>query len=156
MRRRSFSNKSTLKFSVLLGCLILFACTDPISPDRENTDKLPKATAGPWEPAAGDEKRVRGEVFLDEIDLVELESDIPKFVLRISGALPTPCHEIRVTESEPDESDLIQIEVYSLIDPDEVCIQVLEPFEVIVPVSSYNKGISQVIVNGQVIGNKKP
>jgi hypothetical protein len=99
---------------------------------------------------------VRGEVFLDKTDIVILESDIPKFVLRISGALPTPCHNIRVIVSEPDDRNNIQVDVYSLSDPDEICIQVLEPFETIVPLGIYTSGEFQVVVNGKEIGEIKP
>jgi hypothetical protein len=99
---------------------------------------------------------VRGEVFLDKTDIVALESDIPRFVIRISGALPTPCHNIRVIVSEADDNNNIQVEVYSLSGPDEICIQVLEPFEIIVPLGVYTSGEYQVVVNEKGIGEIKP
>ena len=79
-----------------------------------------------------------------------------RFVIRISGALPTPCHNIRVIVSEADDNNNIQVEVYSLSDPNEICIQVLEPFEIIVPLGVYTSGEYQVVVNEKGIGEIKP
>lgn len=139
-----------------LGCILLSTCIGPKSPDLGTQTPPPESTPAPWEPTSGDNDLVRGEVFLDKTDIVILESDIPKFVLRISGALPTPCHNIRVIVSEPDDRNNIQVDVYSLSDPDEICIQVLEPFETIVPLGIYTSGEFQVVVNGKEIGEIKP
>ncbi len=144
--------QNLIKYCIPLGCLILSACTGSISPDTGTNNT---STPAPWEPSAGDENQVRGAVFIDKTDIVVLESDTPKFVLRISGALPTPCHEVRVVVSEPDDMNNIQVEIYSLTSPDEICIQVLEPFETIVPLDVYLNGKYQVLVNGEVIGEIK-
>ena len=150
--------QNLIKYCIPLGCLclIISACAGSFSPDTGTNTAPPKSTPAPWEPKAGDKNRVRGEVFLDKTDIVVLESDTPKFVLRISGALPTPCHEIRVAVSDPDDMNNIQVEVYSLTDPDEICIQVLEPFDTTIPLGVYTTGEYQVIVNGEVIGEIKP
>lgn len=148
--------QNLIKYCIPLGCLILSACTGSISPDTGTNNASPKSTPAPWEPTAGDKNRVRGEVFLDKTDIVVLESDTPKFVLRISGALPTPCHEIRVAVSDPDDMNNIQVVVYSLTDPDEICIQVLEPFETTVPLGIFTTGEYQVVVNGKEIGKINP
>lgn len=148
--------QNLIRYCLPLGCILLSACTGSISPDLGTHTTPPKSTPAPWEPTAGDKNLVRGEVFLDKIEIVALESDIPRFVLRISGALPTPCHNIRVIVSEADDNNNIQVEVYSLSDPNEICIQVLEPFEIIVPLGVYTSGEYQVVVNEKGIGEIKP
>ena len=110
----------------------------------------------PWEPAPGDENLSRGEAFVEEMDILVLESFPPQFVLNLAGSLPTPCHQLRVEVSEPDEQDRIQVEVYSLIDPNEVCIQVLEPFEANINLGSFESGTYSVWVNGQQAGEIAP
>lgn len=148
--------QNLIRFCIPLGCILLSACLGSNSPDLGTHTTPPQSTPAPWEPEAGDNNLVRGEVFLDKTDIVVLESDIPKFVLRISGALPTPCHNIRVVLSEADDNNNIQVDVYSLADPDAICIQVLEPFETIVPLGIYTSGEYQVVVNGKNIGEIKP
>lgn len=148
--------QNLIRYCFPLGCILLSACTGLISPDLGTNTTPPKSTPAPWDSTAGDKNLVWGEVFLDKTDIVVLESDTPKFVLRISGALPTPCHKIRVIVSMPDDMNNIQVDVYSLSDPDEICIQVLEPFETIVPLGVYTNGEYQVVVNGKEIGEIKP
>ncbi|MES0359393.1 MAG: hypothetical protein ABUK20_00635 [Anaerolineales bacterium] len=148
--------RNLFRFCIVLGCILLSACLGSYSPDLGTHTTPPQSTPAPWEPTAGDNNLVRGEVFLDRTDIVILESDIPKFVLRISGALPTPCHNIRVVVSEADDRNNIQVDVYSLAAPDEICIQVLEPFETMVPLGVYTSGEFQVVVNGKEIGEITP
>ena len=148
--------QNLIRFCIPLGCILLSACIGSSSPDLGTHTIPPRSSPAPWEPTAGDNNLVRGEVFLDKTDIVALESDIPRFVLRISGALPTPCHNIRVIVSEADDNNNIQVEVYSLSDPDEICIQVLEPFEIIVPLGVYTSGEYQIVVNEKGIGEIKP
>lgn len=106
----------------------------------------------PRTPIPGEEDMNRGEVFIDQSDILILESYPPQFVLHIVGSLPTPCHHLRAVVSEPNEQKQIQIEVYSLVDPDEICAQMLEPFDSRIPLGSYEPGKYTVIVNGVSVG----
>jgi hypothetical protein len=126
---------------------------DPDSPVVSPTDPTgEEPVQAPWEPAAGDEALTRGEAFVEGTDILILESFPPQYLLQLSGSLPTPCHQLRVEVSEPDEENRILVEVYSLVDPDEVCIQVLEPFEANVPLGSFESGSYTVLVNGEQVG----
>ena len=62
------------------------------------------------------------------------------------------CHELRVVIGEPDAGKMIDIEVYSVTDPDAVCAQVVEPVEVSIPLGSFPAGHYTVRVNGQEAG----
>ena len=148
--------QNLIRFCIPIVCIFLSACLGSYSPDLGTHTTHPQSTLAHWEPTAGDNNLVRGEIFLDKTDIVILESDIPKFVLRISGSLPTPCHNIRVVVSEAVDRNNIKVEVYSLSDPEEICIQVLEPFETMVPLGVYTSGEYQVVVNGKEIGELKP
>jgi hypothetical protein len=101
---------------------------------------------------AGDDKLIRGEVTISEKELQVQENEPDQYVLFLSGTLPTPCHQLRVTISEPDEKNQIDVDIYSVVDPAEICIQVLEPFEANIPLGSYPSGEYSVFVNGQSVG----
>ena len=108
-----------------------------------------------WKPSPGDENLKRGQVFLDKTEILTMESFPPQFMLHIKGALPTPCHKLRVEVGKPDEQNRIDVEVYSLSDPNEVCIQVLQAFDENIPLGSYPSGTYTVYVNGEKVGELK-
>jgi hypothetical protein len=110
------------------------------------------ASTQPWEPQPGDDKLQRGNVYLDSQQILTLESFPPQFMLELKGNLPTPCNKLRVKVNPPDANQQIQVEVYSLADPAEICIQVLEAFQVSVPLKDLAGGTYQVLVNQQPAG----
>ncbi len=103
-------------------------------------------------PATGDEKLQRGNVFIDATEVLLLESYPVQVNLQLTGNLPTPCHQLRVIVSEPDEQNRIQIEAYSITDPNVICTQVLEPFDVRVSLGDFTEGEFSVWVNGEQVG----
>jgi hypothetical protein len=110
-----------------------------------------------YAPQPGDEQLDRATVFVEGYDILTLESFPPQFVLHLTGNLPTPCHELRAVVSEPDNSRTINVELYSLSDPNTLCIQVLAPFEANIALGSYSDGSYPVMINGeQVVGEIKP
>ena len=105
-----------------------------------------------WKPKTGDSQLDRGEAFINQSELITMESYPPQFALLISGALPSPCHALRVEVEEPDDEDQVVVNLYSVVDPQEVCVQVLEEFEVNVPLGTPPPGTYLVILNGEEIG----
>jgi len=86
-----------------------------------------------------------------------LESFPPQFRLNLKGVLPTPCHKLRVQMPAPDDQNRIQVEVYSVVDPLMICIQVLQEFEVSIPLENLPAGqIYAVWVNGVQVGEVNP
>lgn len=111
---------------------------DPLPPPQNSLDPKP-----------GDGNLVRGPVYLRETQIYVLESYPMQVRLELKGDLPTPCHQLRAGVSEPDSQDRIHVELYSLVEPDLACIQVLEPFEVTVSLGSFTGGSYTVWVNGE-------
>jgi hypothetical protein len=103
------------------------------------------AACGPAGPA-------RGNVYLDSTEIVLRESYPVQAVLLIRGSLPTPCHELKVEVSSPDTQNRIWVDVYSVSDPSQVCIQVLEPFEETAELGRFTQGSFSVWVNGEPVG----
>lgn len=103
-----------------------------------------------------DSQMIRGNVFIKGKDLLVLESFPPQFVLQLTGSLPTPCHQLQVEVSKPDDQNNIKVEVYSITDPDRICIQVLKPFEKNIPLGSFSSGKYSVLLNGEKVGEISP
>lgn len=98
--------------------------------------------------------KVRGNVYINNIDIVIMESYPIQVALTIDGELSTPCNEFVSSVSDPNANNEIHIELYSVSDPDEICIQVLEPISVNVsiPMGEAPDGIYTIWVNGEKIG----
>lgn len=103
-------------------------------------------------PQAEDSKFTRGEVYIDSTDLLIMESYPVQIALVLKGNLPTPCNQLRVVANPPDEQNQIEVEVYSVIDPEQMCVQVLEPFEANLNLGSFPTGHYTVRVNGEMVG----
>jgi len=108
-----------------------------------------------YAPAPGDDKLHRGNVFIEESGIIFLESLPVQVRLQLLGNLPTPCHQLRAIVSPPDDQHRIQVEIYSLTDPEKVCTQVLQPFNATIPLGGFIEGSFLVYVNGGEVGSFK-
>lgn len=134
---------SILLISILSGC-----APSPDSPVSSDSPSRPSQSD--YLPSPTDGSLVRGEVHLDSVDLLTLESFPLQFTLVLNGNLPTPCHELRIAVSPPDAENKILVDVYSVTNPDEICTQMLEPFEVNFQLGSLPSGTYSLWVNGKM------
>ena len=111
-----------------------------------------EAPANALEPKPGDENLTRGNVFIQEFGLMIRESFPPQVSLAFSGELPTPCHQLRAVVSAPDEENKIIADVYSVVDPNMICTQVLKPFEANMDLGTFPTGHYTVWINGEMAG----
>jgi hypothetical protein len=107
-----------------------------------------------YEPQPGDEDLKRDDVTLDlaSSQLMVTATEPAQANVTLSGTLPDPCHFLRVVVTPPDNSDTINIEVYSLVDPNTACITKVESFTASIPLGSYSSGVYTVMVNGGRLG----
>ncbi len=131
--------------------------TPPPAMDTPVTSPGETASAGeaersPVDPLPNESKMARGNVFVDESGVILMESFPVQAALLVSGSLPTPCHELKATVSEPDKENNIYVELYSLTDPNMACIQMIEQFETSIPLGSYSSGSYTVYLNGDEVG----
>jgi hypothetical protein len=108
--------------------------------------------SGPFSPQLGDAGLSIGNVYLDSAELLILESFPIQVNLYISGNLPPPCEQLRVKVNDPDSSNRIYIEIYSVSNPDTMCVQVLQPFDTNISLGSFTPGPYKVYLNGEMIG----
>lgn len=111
------------------------------------------ATSEPGPTATPDpSERQRGPVYVDRHEVLVLESYPVQLVLHVVGNAPTPCHEVLWDVEGPDSEGSIRVDLYSEADPNEACIQVLESFEVRIPLGSFTSGNLSVWLNGEAAG----
>lgn len=124
-----------------------------VTPNDGNFTTLPEGgTSGSFSPKFGDAGLSIGNAYLDSSELLILESYPIQVNLYISGNLPTPCSQLRVKVNDPDMEKRIYIEVYSVSDPDKMCVQVLQPFDTNISLGSFSPGHYKVYVNGELSG----
>ena len=105
-------------------------------------------------PQPGDESLSRSiaTVEMQDSELVILESYPVQVVAILRGYMPNPCHQLRAEVGTPDDQNKVQVEVYSVVDPNMICTEVIEPFEVRLPLGSYQGAKYQFFVNGELLG----
>ena len=151
--------KNLIVISVVLVLVLLFSACSPDAnlnnPNRpvSSNDPIP-VEPGNGTGGSGDDGKLVGNVYLTEMQLMIMESYPVQVAVSISGDLPTPCNELRYSVAEPDAENQIFIEVYSVSTPDEICIQVLDPFSenISIPVQDLPDGSYTVFVNLELVG----
>ena len=126
----------------------------PGNPDNPTSSDQPPGTnpyPSPLYPIPGEDKMTRGEITFDSTDILVAESFPPQITLVVKGSLPTPCHQLRATLSHPDAQNRIHIELYSLTDPEEICAQVIQPYETHIPLGGYMDGKYTIWLNGEQV-----
>jgi len=98
----------------------------------------------PYSPQDSDADMNKEQAYVESVSWNE-ETE----TLTISGNLPTPCNQPRVAVSL--EAKQINLEVYSLSAKDNVCAQVLEPFEINLVLKNYEVEKYPIFVNGEKI-----
>jgi len=154
--------------AMILMVFLLSACAPPASGEPTQTP-TPAQTAdpngipgtsnedegsipSPLEPLPNEENMVRGNVFIDNLEVLLLESFPIQAALQIQGSLPTPCHNLRADVNWSEGEPRIDVDLYSLAGPDAICVQVLEPFDTNISLGSFPEGEYTVWVNGEQVG----
>ena len=140
-----------IRIAGTLLLLLLFSACAPVETSATPTPEFPPPPQ-PYVPQPGDDLMARGEFYLDNASLLIMESYPLQINLQVTGNLPTPCHHLRVTVAPPDQDGRINVEVFSVADPNALCAQVLEPVDTSIPLGSFPPGHYSVWVNGQLAG----
>jgi hypothetical protein len=125
--------------------VLLSACGGGADQPVDSTTPTTSTTAPPEIPDDA------GPVFVDTTDILLMESFPVQVALHVTGSLPTPCHQ-PVWEVE-DDGSTIAVRLASVIEPDVICAQVLEPFDVSIPLGDFESGTRVVTLNGDEIGD---
>lgn len=104
----------------------------------------------PTESAPGGSMQ-QGPVYVDQVELVMLESFPVQVRLILHGSLPNPCSKFGWQVKEPDAEGRIQVQAYSLQETDLACIQVLQPMQETIPLGAFTTGSFSVWLNGEQV-----
>ncbi len=149
-------------FTMIIVSVILVACTpvvintptttdDPTMNNPVSSDDSTPPPSGDFLPSPADSKLRRDTANLESTELLTLESYPLQFTLVLNGNLPTPCNHLRIAASPPNAQNKIEVDVYSVIDPNTMCTEVIQPFEVNFPLGSFPTGHYTLWINGQQI-----
>jgi hypothetical protein len=150
-----------MKFQILIVLLLLAASCAPQSTSESDTSvtspsgenmSTDEPILNPFAPQSDDGDLSRGNVYIEETNLLIRESSPPRISLVIKGNLPTPCNQLRAKIGAPDAENKIEVELYSVSNPDRACAQVLKPFEESIDLGTFPLGHYTVWVNGEVAG----
>lgn len=156
--------KRLLVLSIILG-LWLTACGGANVPDDDTQPQQNEESKEPiivkpgddllGDPDSGQAEWLRENALVQNAQLIVMESYPIQVTLEIEGELPTPCHRLMVHFNEPDSDNKLEVEVYSLVHPSEICIQVIEPFSerISFPTEIIGFGSYSVFVNGTFVGS---
>lgn len=148
MKTSSLPLALSILLAVLTGCSLVSTSSTVPSPSPSS---MPPSS---YEPQPDDAKLERGQVLLDlESSRVVIRESLPAQVsLILNGSLSTPCHKLRIVVTPADPQKEIRLEIYSVFDPKEVCITLVQPFNATIPLGSYSGGHYTVYVNDQLAG----
>jgi hypothetical protein len=137
--------------------LIVSPLEDDAYPAPEGLEPSPVPIGNEaYAPAPGDEDMIRSDVLVEGMSFRKGGSDSDEYFLDINGSLRNPCYELRIVVLPPNEESRIDVDVYSVLSPNSVCTQVLEPFEASVSLGTYTGGQYPVWVNDEMVGEIQP
>jgi hypothetical protein len=107
-----------------------------------------------YEPQLSDADLSQGEIFLEleSSQIIIMESFPIQVVAVVNGNLPDPCHLLRIQVTAAGADNRINIDIYSLVDPNITCTTDLQPFTANIPLGTYAGGQFSVYVNGDLLG----
>ncbi len=156
-----------MMLALILLSALLSGCADGAAQMPPKPSPLPRGTeAGPDtpvtsetsaprpQPPVSEEGMIKEKAFVDSAEVLVMESDPPQIRVLVNGNAPTPCHFPKMVINPPDSRGRIEVEVYTLVNPDMICTQVLAPFVLneTVDMQDQASGKYSVIVNGKAIG----
>lgn len=137
----------SLVWITLVGTL-LGACTSESSATPIPLNPQEKT---PYAPQPGDGTMIRGDAEIVSASVLMAESYPPRISVSLAYWLPTPCYRLRVSISQPDSQNRIQLEIYGLAPRDKPCtlMALLTPQETNIYLGSIPTGHYSVWVNGE-------
>ncbi len=125
----------------------------PGEPLNSSASAYPAPETG-YEPQPGDAGLVRGVVQIEKADsgLVVTEGSPVQVDLHLAGSLPNPCHQLRVVMQTNVEQKRVDLEIYSVVDGNLACTEVIQALDVTLPLGKFSAGIYSVYINGELLG----
>ena len=136
--------------SILLFVLFTFlaaACGPKPTPATLHFDN-------PYAPQPGDSNLMAGDIRIDSSSVFLAESQPPQVMVNFAYFQPTPCYQLRVESSGPNEQNQINLKAYAVAEKDKPCalMALATPLQASLNLGSFPKGHYTVLLNGNQIG----
>jgi hypothetical protein len=137
-------------FVALFGVFLVACASQPTATPAP----VPPQGNNPYAPQPGDEAMTRGDAEIISSSVLMEGSSPPQISVPLAYRLPTPCHQLRVSISQPDSQNRIKLDVYGLAPKDKPCnlMALNTPLETNIGLGSFLTGHYSVWVNGQQAG----
>ncbi len=120
-------------------------------PNPATTEQNAIGSSFPVEP--NDQAMAQNKFFIDSASLKPNSTHPDWTDLMVEGSLPTPCNLPRVVVSPPDSQNKIVVNAYSVIPKDQICNQMIQPFNGRIAIlGGYPSGTYTVVVNDKTAG----
>jgi hypothetical protein len=105
----------------------------------------------PYAPQPADGKLNRDTVEMVKTEAATQQNNPSKVELKVFFFLPTPCDQFRINVSQPGADKRINVEVYSLMKPNQACalMRLSTPIEADLNLAGLSTGHYSVFVNGE-------
>ena len=141
----------------LLLILILSACAAQPTQEPTPTISVPfvlKQEENPYAPRPEDLGMKQDGVILTSLSLSERYDLTPiRPELHVLGSMPSVCSELRIKVNPPNTEYQVNIEAYSVVDPEQNCENVFQQVDTTILLGAYSPGQYQVLVNDSYVGD---
>ena len=136
--------------SFVLVVLLLAAC----APNAASTETPLFQMNNPYAPQPGDSDLMADDITIDSASVSMAKSEPPQLMVSFSYFQPTPCHQLRVEASKPNEQNQINLKAYAVVEKDKPCtlMALATPLRASLNLGSLANGHYTVLLNGDQIG----
>lgn len=134
-------------FVLLLVLVFVSACGAKATPAALEFDN-------PYAPQSSDSNLMAGDITVDSASVFMTKSQPPQLMINFAYFQPTPCYQLRVEVSGPDDQKQINLKAYAVAEKDKPCalMALSTPLKADLNLGSLPKGHYTVVLNGNQIG----
>jgi len=148
LRRRKMKSLKRI-FALLFVLVFLSACGSKVA-----ATPFALQFDNPYAPQSGDSNLMAGDITVDSASVFMAESQPPQLMVNFAYFQPTPCYQLRVEVSDPDDQNQINLKAYAVAEKDKPCtlMALSTPLQASLNLGSLPQGHYTVVLNGNQIG----
>lgn len=139
--------------SLVLAILLLAACA-PKATESPATQPVVLQFDNPYAPQPGDNDLMGGEIEIDAASVSLAKSQPPQVIVNLAYFPATPCYQLRVLVSGPNDQNQINLKAYGVAPKNKPCnlMALATPLQASLNLGSLPKGHYTVLLNDNQIG----
>lgn len=134
-------------FALLFVLVLVSACGAKATPAALQFDN-------PYAPQSDDGNLMAGDITIDSASVFMAKSQPPQLMVNFAYFQPTPCYQLRVEVSNPNDQNHIDLKAYAVAEKDKPCalMALSTPLQASLNLGSLPKGHYTVVLNGDQVG----